>query len=158
MSLEATIAYQQMRRLHWKYLIPSSIPKGDADHPSCMRCPFLGKTEDKSRTPPKWFSAVSVSKHHSMSVASKANMFGLFRCAANDRDVTSNSFHSCVARKRWESGGCAVGGRSTEEETGPGVKLGLPRPLVFLVKVLTAKNDALFMGPGGEERLWPKWK
>lgn len=28
--------------------------------------------------------------------------------------------------------------------------------LVFLVKALTANNDALFMGPDGEERLWPK--
>lgn len=31
-----------------------------------------------------------------------------------------------------------------------------PSFFFFFVKVLAAKNDALFMGPKGEERLWPK--
>lgn len=44
------------------------------------------------------------------------------------------------------------------KETCPEVKLRLPRLFVFFVEALTAKTDALFMGPKGGERLWPKWK
>ena len=57
----------------WKTVCDGLFPKGDVGHPGRG-----GKTGDKRRPPPKWFSAVSVSKHHSMSVDSKANTPRLF--------------------------------------------------------------------------------
>lgn len=80
----------------------------------------------------------------------------MFRCLAKDRAVTSNSFHFCGARKKKSQGYMGRGRREAREETCPGVKLRHPWFFVFPLFSLSAKNDALFMGPKGEERLWPK--
>lgn len=60
-------------------------------------------------------------------------------------------------RVTWVTAECVCGeGWGARKYTCPGAKLRLPRNRVRFVKALTVRNDVLFMGPKGEEWLWPK--